>query len=99
MKKNSGFSLGELLITVAILVVLMAVALPAVLQTQKNLRQKELDAKAEIIYVAAQNAISKLKAGGRTAVYQAGANGVEQLAVLPYGDPDVKEGGLYFFTS
>ena len=58
MKKNSGFSLGELLITVAILVVLMAVALPAVLQTQKNLRQKELDAKAEIIYVAAQNAIS-----------------------------------------
>lgn len=99
MKKNSGFSLGELLITVAILVVLMAVALPAVLQTQKNLRQKELDAKAEIIYVAAQNAISKLKAGGRTAVYQAGANGVEQLAVLPYGDPDVKEGELYFFTS
>lgn len=99
MKKNSGFSLGELLITVAILVVLMTVALPAVLQIQKNLRQKELDAKAEIIYVAAQNAMSKLKASGRTAAYQAGANGIEQLAVLPYGDPDVKEGELYFFTS
>ena len=103
MRKNSGFSLGELLATVAILVILMAAAMPAVVSIQKNLRQKELDAKAEIIYVAAQNAISKLKAGGNTEVYQAGADGVWRLAETP-SDADsekdnINDGDIYYFTS
>ena len=103
MKKNSGFSLGELLAVVAILVILLAVSLPAVVSIQKNLRQKELDAKAEIIYVAAQNAISKLKAGGNTRVYQLGAVGVGQLSDLP-DDADremdnIDDGDICYFTS
>ena len=100
-RKNSGFSLGELLITVAVLVALMAVSLPSVLQIQKNLRQKELDAKAEIIYAAAQNAISKLKAGGKTAVYQCaegGGNGVWKTPEIPEG-AETDEDNFCYFTS
>ena len=91
--------------TVAILVILMAVALPAVIQIQKNLRQKELDAKAEIIYVAAQNAISKLKAGGNTEVYQYtdGSDGVGKINEIPSdadSDKDnIKKGDICYFTS
>ena len=105
MRKNSGFSLGELLVTVAILVILMAVALPAVIQIQKNLRQKELDAKAEIIYVAAQNTISKLKTSGKTSVYQYadGSNGVGKIEGTPK-DADseidkINPGDICYFTS
>lgn len=106
IRKTSGFSLGELLVTVAILVILMAVALPSVIQIQKNMRQKELDAKAEIIYAAAQNNISKLKAGGKTSKYQYNeneTNGVWKTPEIPSdADPDVdniKEGDICYFTS
>lgn len=46
--------MSELLIVVAIVIVLFAVAVLSLVTIQKNLRQKELDSKAEILYVAAQ---------------------------------------------
>ena len=53
-KKTQGFSLAEVLMTVAILLILLALIVPAVFMLQKNLRQKELDSKAETIYMAVQ---------------------------------------------
>ena len=63
-KKRGGFTMVELLLVVAILVVLFALAVGGLVQMKKNLRQKELDAKAEIIYAAAQNRVAELRAAG-----------------------------------
>ena len=63
-KKCGGFTMVELLLVVAILVVLFALAVGGLVQMKKNLRQKELDAKAEIIYAAAQNRVAELRAAG-----------------------------------
>lgn len=57
MKKNrnSGFSLAELLIVVAIVVVLMAVAFVAVQNYQSSMTRLEFDTIAKEIFIAAQN--------------------------------------------
>ena len=62
-KGKAGFTMSELLIVVAIVIVLFAVAVLSLVTIQKNLRQKEFDSKAEILYVAAQNRMSELRAG------------------------------------
>lgn len=71
-RQRRGFTLAETLIVVGILVILMALLIPNIVQIQRDLRQKELDAKAEILYVAAQNELAKLRASGNGSVY--GAN-------------------------
>ena len=48
-KKKKGYTLAEVLATVAILLILMAIAVPAIFSIRKNLRQKALDNKAELI--------------------------------------------------
>lgn len=63
-RKNKGFTLTEILVTVAILVILMSLATVSFVALRRNLRQKELDAKAEIIYAAAQNRMAELRAAG-----------------------------------
>ena len=70
-RQRRGFTLAETLIAVGILVVLMALLIPNLIQMQKSLRQKELDAKAEIIYVAAQNELAKLRSGGNAGKFTA----------------------------
>ena len=57
--------------TVAILLVLMAIAVPAIFTIRKNLRQKALDNKAEIIYTAVQNNLTKLRSNGNSAKFAA----------------------------
>ena len=63
LHKKSGFSMVELIAVVAILGILAAIGVPSAITIQKNMRQTEMDSKAEIIYTAAQNRISKMKAG------------------------------------
>lgn len=63
-KKRSGFTMVELLLVIAILGVLFSLAVGGLLETRKKLRQQELDAKAEIIYAAAQNRVAELRAAG-----------------------------------
>ena len=48
-----GFSLMEMLVTVLILVILFALAMIPISKIQKNLRQTELDSRAEMIFSAA----------------------------------------------
>ena len=47
--------MAEVLAVVAILAILAALATPNLVKMQRDLRQKELDAKAETIYLAVQN--------------------------------------------
>lgn len=83
-KRRAGFTLSEALIVVAIILILALVAMLSLTTIRKNLRQKELDSKAEIIYVAAQNRIAELRASGFESVYQSnGTNGVLHLDYTP----------------
>ena len=83
-KRRAGFTLSEALIVVAIILILALVAMLSLTTIRKNLRQKELDSKAEIIYVAAQNRIAELRASGFESVYQPnGTNGVLHLDYTP----------------
>lgn len=68
-KKTQGFSLAEVLMTVAILLILLALIVPAVFMLQKNLRQKELDSKAETIYMAVQERLTDLYSSGAIDTY------------------------------
>ena len=51
---DRGFTLSEVLLTVAILVVLFALAAVPVSKMRRELRQTELDSKAEILFQTAQ---------------------------------------------
>lgn len=65
---NSGFTLVELLAVVAILLLVGLIAVFSLNKLRRTLRQHELDAKAQIIYVAAQNRLSELRAAGQEAL-------------------------------
>ena len=93
-KGKAGFTMSELLIVVAIVIVLFAVAVLSLVTIQKNLRQKELDSKAEILYVAAQNRMSELRAGGYESLYQYDEkkdNGVAKVGLIPLDAPEEDE--------
>lgn len=83
-RKNKGFTLTEILVTVAILVILMSLATVSFVALRRNLRQKELDAKAEIIYAAAQNRMAELRAAGYGDSFALDADrGVSKLSIPP----------------
>lgn len=63
--------MAEVLATVAIIVILGSLVVMNVVSFQANLRQKELDAKAEIIYTAAQEQMTRIMASGRESVFAA----------------------------
>lgn len=90
-KGKAGFTMSELLIVVAIVIVLFAVAVLSLVTIRKNLRQKELDSKAEILYVAVQNRMSELRAGGYESLYQYDEkkdNGVAKVGLIPLDAPE-----------
>lgn len=106
-KKNKGFTLTETLLTITILVILFALAVPGVFSIRKNLRQMELDDKAEIIYTAVQNRLSELYTSGLSNYYNPFVNGssIKHLGKTP-GDYDASVSGdtmndnsIYYFTS
>lgn len=106
-KKNKGFTLTETLLTITILVILFALAVPGVFSIRKNLRQMELDDKAEIIYTAVQNRLSELYTSGLSNYYDPFVNGssIKHLGKTP-GDYDASVSGdtmndnsIYYFTS
>lgn len=63
-RKNAGFSMGELLVVVAILVILMGLGFVALIQYQRTLKQLELDGIAKEIFVAAQNHLTMADSQG-----------------------------------
>ncbi len=93
--------MSELLIVVAIVIILLAVAIVAIIAHQRNLRQTELDRKAEIIYHAAQNQLTKLKAAGNLSFYDesAGCTSCEERVVSAGGSEIKNPENIYFITS
>lgn len=69
---NSGFTMVELLTVIAILLLVGLIAVFSLSKLRRTLRQRELDAKAEIIYVAAQNRMAELRAAGCEGLYSKG---------------------------
>ncbi len=57
-RREAGFTMVEMMVTVAVLVILMGVAFVSVLSYQRSMKLKELDETAQAIYVAAQNHLS-----------------------------------------
>ena len=64
IRKNRGFSLAEVLIVAALLVVLSGVAFVAVWSHLRSMAQLERDTIAKEIYVAAQNHLTTAKSQG-----------------------------------
>ena len=61
---KKGFTLAEVLVTVAIIIILAGVTFVSVAQYQKNLSLMEMDGTAKEIFIAAQNHLSVAKASG-----------------------------------
>lgn len=79
-RNERGFTLPEVLLTVSILVVLFALATIPIAKMQRELRQTELDGKAEILFQAAQNHMTQLLAAGMGGRYQLAST---QLSSVP----------------
>ena len=98
-----GFSLMEMLVTVLILVILFALAMIPISKIQKNLRQTELDSRAEMIFSAVQNRMTRLRAAGQDSYYQpTGGVGVTKLNMIPADadkDNNYKPTTLAYVTS
>lgn len=95
-KKKKGYTLAEVLATVAILLILMAIAVPAIFSIRKNLRQKALDNKAELIYTAVQNNLVKLQSNGNSSLYD-GEKTANAMGRTP--SDATKEQKLYYALS
>ena len=98
-----GFSLMEMLVTVLILVILFALVMIPISKIQKNLRQTELDSRAEMIFSAVQNRMTRLQAAGQDSYYQpTGGVGVTKLNMIPADadkDNNYKPTTLAYVTS
>ena len=94
-KREKGYTLAEVLATVAILLILMAIAVPAIFTIRKNLRQKALDSKAELIYTAVQNNLVKMQSNGNSSMYA--KDKATPMDTTPADTSDTKT--LYYVTS
>lgn len=98
-----GFSLMEMLVTVLILVILFALAMIPISKIQKNLRQTELDSRAEMIFSAVQNRMTRLQAAGQDSYYQpadeAGAAKLMNMIPKDADEANYKKTTLAYVTS
>ena len=104
---KGGFTLLETLLVVAIVAVLLGLSIIGVIAIQKELRQRELDSKAEIIYMAAQNRLTELTASGRADLYTPNEKdstetaAIAPLNLIPCDSTDSKrtDKDLYYVSS
>ena len=98
-RNRRGFTLTEVLLALAILIILLALVMIPISRHQRNIRQSELDSKAETIYLAAQNRLSQLQASGRSDEY--GKDRATALNNIPWDAEQDKytTSTLYYVTS
>ncbi len=110
-KNDKGFTMAEMLITVAIIVILCGFGFVAVIAHQRNLKRMEMDETAQEIFIAAQNHLTAAEANGQWDAFlkktsgttSGAARGVE-LANGPTGydktsDKDAASRKFYSFTT
>ncbi len=86
-RNNRGFTLAEMLIGVAILVVLMSIAIPGAVAFQRKLHMAELDDYARQIFMAAQSEMTNMKASGRLDVFNKTIDETHELKQRPKDYP------------
>ena len=91
---RKGFSLAEVLIVAAIIVVLAGISTVAVFRYQRSLKQLELDGIAKEIFVAAQNHLTMAESQGYLGMKEPD----DSTAVNPFGNEDDADKGIYFFV-
>lgn len=80
--KNSGFTLMEAIIALALVVLLGLVAIPGTAALKRSLKSTEMEAGARLLFIAAQNRLTVMRSAGT----------LEQ--VDPLADPDLIADGL-----
>lgn len=65
LKNKKGFTLAELLVAVAIIVILLGLTMMGVVSYAKNMRLTEMDSTARQVFIAAQNHLTSAKVTGR----------------------------------
>ena len=99
-RRTAGFTMTEILLVVAILAVLFGVTAVGLVQMQKELRQKELDSKAETIYMVAQNRLTELAASGRSDLYDPKKHDdIQSLVITPIDSESDRDGALYYVSA
>lgn len=63
-KNTAGFTLAELMMSIAIILILAAIALPSIITAQNNMRMVELNNAAQSIANAAQTQMTAKKVSG-----------------------------------
>ncbi len=86
-KKRTGFTMMEMMITLAIMAILFGLAVPAVAQIQKNLEMARLNSYAKDVYLAAQNRLTSLKATGELVRLREELEDKYTVTVDPDNDP------------
>ena len=110
-KNSNGFTMAEMLITVAIIVILCGFGFVAVIAHQRNLKRMEMDETAQEIFIAAQNHLTAARASGQWSSFlektategQKGSRGT----VMSYkpsdydkvSDADAESRKFYYFTT
>ena len=83
-KNRAGFTLAELLLAVAILVILFGIGFVMVNAYLKNLRLNEMDWTAKEIFIASQNQLSKAKENGTLNQYMSEHAGEDEPHYVIY---------------
>lgn len=110
-KNSNGFTMAEMLITVAIIVILCGFGFVAVIAHQRNLKRMEMDETAQEIFIAAQNHLTAARASGQWSSFlektaaegQKGSRGTS-MSYDPSdynraSDADAESRKFYYFTT
>lgn len=101
-RNTEGFTLAELLLAVAIVVVLIALAAPSIANIQRNMRMVQLDAAASDIAEAAQHQMTSLKVSGTWAAFfddELSADSGHATGVSEEVSADHPADDLYYMTA
>ena len=110
-KNSNGFTMAEMLITVAIIVILCGFGFVAVIAHQRNLKRMEMDETAQEIFIAAQNHLTAARASGQWSSFlektAAEGQGGSRGTVMSYkpsdydkvSDADAESRKFYYFTT